>query len=225
MTGPRLPLTDMARRVARDIPSGSYVNLGIGMPTLVGDVVSPEKEIVYHSENGILGMGPAPAPGEGDPELINAGKQLVTLVPGGSFFHHTDSFMMMRGGHIDVTVLGAFQVSEHGDLANWATDEVGHPPAVGGAMDLAVGAKRVLVLMTHTTKDGTPKILPACTYPLTAAAVVDRIYTELAVIDVTDEGLLVREVVAGLSREELQARTGARLAFADDVVELHPGAV
>ncbi|MGY1752099.1 3-oxoacid CoA-transferase subunit B [Blastococcus sp. SYSU D01042] len=215
----------MARRVARDIPSGSYVNLGIGMPTLVGDVVSPEKEIVYHSENGILGMGPAPAPGEGDPELINAGKQLVTLVPGGSFFHHTDSFMMMRGGHIDVTVLGAFQVSGTGDLANWATDEVGHPPAVGGAMDLAVGAKRVLVLMTHTTKDGSPKILPACTYPLTAAGVVDRIYTELAVIDVTDEGLLVREIVAGLGREELQARTGARLSFADDVVELHPGAV
>ncbi|WP_456552904.1 3-oxoacid CoA-transferase subunit B [Blastococcus sp. SYSU D01042] len=225
MSSPRLALTDMARRVARDIPSGSYVNLGIGMPTLVGDVVSPEKEIVYHSENGILGMGPAPAPGEGDPELINAGKQLVTLVPGGSFFHHTDSFMMMRGGHIDVTVLGAFQVSGTGDLANWATDEVGHPPAVGGAMDLAVGAKRVLVLMTHTTKDGSPKILPACTYPLTAAGVVDRIYTELAVIDVTDEGLLVREIVAGLGREELQARTGARLSFADDVVELHPGAV
>jgi 3-oxoadipate CoA-transferase, beta subunit len=149
----------------------------------------------------------------------------VTLVPGGSFFHHTDSFMMMRGGHIDVTVLGGFQVSEKGDLANWATDEVGHPPAVGGAMDLAVGAKRVLVLMTHTTRDGTPKILPLCTYPLTAAAVVDRIYTELAVMDVVPEGLLVREVVAGLSREELQARTAARLLFADDVVELHPGAV
>ena len=222
MTGPRLSLTDMARRVARDIPDGAYVNLGIGMPTLVGDVVDPEKEIVFHSENGILGMGPAPAPGEGDPELINAGKQLVTLVPGGSYFHHTDSFMMMRGGHIDVTVLGGFQVSERGDLANWATDEVGHPPAVGGAMDLAVGAKRVLVLMTHTTKDGRPKILPQCTYPLTVAAVVDRIYTELAVIEVVPDGLLVREMVAGLSREELQERTAARLSFADDVVPLDP---
>ena len=225
MSGPRLSLTDMARRVARDIPSGAYVNLGIGMPTLVGEVVSPDKEIVYHSENGILGMGPAPAPGEGDPELINAGKQPVTLVPGGSFFHHTDSFMMMRGGHIDVTVLGGFQVSEKGDLANWATDEVGHPPAVGGAMDLAVGAKRVLVLMTHTTKDGRPKILPTCTFPLTAAAVVDRIFTELAVIDVGPGGLVVREMVAGLGRDELQARTAARLAYADDVVELQPGAV
>ncbi|SOC47679.1 3-oxoadipate CoA-transferase beta subunit [Blastococcus aggregatus] len=225
MSGPRLSLTDMARRVARDIPSGAYVNLGIGMPTLVGEVVSPDKEIIYHSENGILGMGPAPAPGEGDPELINAGKQPVTLLPGGAYFHHTDSFMMMRGGHIDVTVLGGFQVSAAGDLANWATDEVGHPPAVGGAMDLAVGAKRVLVLMTHTTKAGTPKILPLCTYPLTAAGVVDRIYTELAVIDVTPGGLVVRELVAGLSREELQERTGARLTFADDVVELVPGAV
>ncbi len=225
MTGPRLPLTDMARRVARDIPSGAYVNLGIGMPTLVGDVVSPEKEIIYHSENGILGMGPAPAPGTGDPELINAGKQPVTLVPGGSFFHHTDSFMMMRGGHIDVTVLGGFQVSATGDLANWATDEVGHPPAVGGAMDLAVGAKRVLVLMMHTTKDGRPKILDRCTYPLTAAGVVDRIYTELAVIDVTPGGLVVRDIVAGLGLEELQARTGAPLAFADDLAELVPGSV
>ena len=225
MSGPRLSLTDMARRVARDIPSGAYVNLGIGMPTLVGEVVSPDKEIIYHSENGILGMGPAPAPGEGDPELINAGKQPVTLLPGGAYFHHTDSFMMMRGGHIDVTVLGGFQVSAAGDLANWATDEVGHPPAVGGAMDLAVGAKRVLVLMTHTTKAGTPKILPLCTYPLTAAGVVDRIYTELAVIDVTPGGLVVRELVAELSREELQERTGARLTFADDVVELVPGAV
>ena len=225
MSGPRLSLTDMARRVSRDIPSGAYVNLGIGMPTLVGDVVSPEKEIIYHSENGILGMGPAPAPGEGDPELINAGKQPVTLLPGGSYFHHTDSFMMMRGGHIDVTVLGGFQVSEKGDLANWATDEVGHPPAVGGAMDLAVGAKRVLALMTHTTKDGRPKILTSCTYPLTAAGVVDRIYTELAVVDVTADGLVVREMVAGLERAELQERTGARLAFADEVGELQPGAV
>ncbi|WP_456612533.1 3-oxoacid CoA-transferase subunit B [Blastococcus sp. SYSU DS0753] len=215
-----LSQTEMAARVARDIPDGSYVNLGIGMPTLVGDVVSAGKEIVFHSENGILGMGPAPAPGEEDWELINAGKAPVTLVPGGSYFHHTDSFMMMRGGHIDVTVLGAFQVSAQGDLANWATDDAHLPPAVGGAMDLAVGAKRVLVLMMHTTPDGRPKLLPECTYPLTAARVVHRIYTELAVIDVGPAGLVVREMVAGLSREELQRRTAAPLHFAEEVGEL-----
>ncbi|MCF6735125.1 3-oxoacid CoA-transferase subunit B [Blastococcus sp. KM273129] len=212
----------MAARVAQDIPDGSYVNLGIGMPTLVGDVVSAGKEIVFHSENGILGMGPAPAAGEEDWELINAGKAPVTLVPGGSYFHHTDSFMMMRGGHIDVTVLGAFQVSAQGDLANWATDDAHLPPAVGGAMDLAVGAKRVLVLMMHTTPDGRPKLLPECTYPLTAAQVVDRIYTELAVIDVTPAGFLVREMVEGLTREELERRTAAPLAYADEVTVLAP---
>jgi 3-oxoadipate CoA-transferase, beta subunit len=215
--------SDLARRVARDIPDGSYVNLGIGLPTLVADVVGADKEIVYHSENGILGMGPAPAPGEGDPELINAGKQPVTLLPGGAFFHHTDAFMMMRGGHIDLTVLGAFQVSEQGDLANWMTDVVTHPPAVGGAMDLAVGAKRVLAMTTHTTRDGRPKLLPRCTYPLTAAAVVDRVYTDLAVLDVTDGGFLVREMVAGLTREELQGVTAAQLSFADDLGELAAG--
>jgi len=216
------PLTDtaIARRVAADIPDGSYVNLGIGMPTLVADEVDPGKEIIYHSENGILGMGPAPAPGEEDRELINAGKQPVTLLPGGSYFHHTDAFMMMRGGHIDVTVLGAFQVSERGDLANWRTDDVLHPPAVGGAMDLAVGAKRVLVMTLHTTRDGRPKLLPRCTYPLTAAAVVDRVYTDLAVLDVTPDGFLVREMVAGMTREELQSRTAAQLAFAEDLREL-----
>ena len=217
-----LPPVDMARRIAADIPDGSYVNLGIGLPTLVADVVGAEKEIIYHSENGILGMGPAPVPGTGDPELINAGKQPVTLLPGGAYFHHTDAFMMMRGGHIDVTVLGAFQVSEGGDLANWATDDAAMPPAVGGAMDLAVGAKRVLVMTTHTTRDGRPKLLARCTYPLTAAAVVDRIYTDLAVVDVVPEGLLVREMVAGLGRDELQARTGAPLRFADDVAVLAP---
>jgi len=207
----------MARRVAADIPDGSYVNLGIGLPTLVGDVVGADKEIIYHSENGILGMGPAPADGEGDPELINAGKQPVTLLPGGAYFHHTDAFMMMRGGHIDVTVLGAFQVSERGDLANWATDQATMPPAVGGAMDLAVGAKRVLVMTTHTTRDGRPKLMAACTYPLTAAAVVDRVYTDLAVLDVVAGGFLVREMVAGVSPEELQSLTAADLRFADDV--------
>ncbi len=216
----RLNAQQMAVRVARDIPDGSYVNLGIGLPTLVADVVPPDREIVYHSENGILGMGPAPEPGTGDPELINAGKQQVTLVPGGSYFHHTDAFVMMRGGHIDITVLGAFQVAANGDLANWATDDATLPPAVGGAMDLAVGARQVFVLTTHTTKDGRPKLLPTCTYPLTAAAVVDRVYTDLAVLDVTPEGFVVRELVAGLTPDELQARTAAPLRFAPDLGEL-----
>ena len=218
------PLSDVAvaRRVARDIPDGAYVNLGIGMPILVGDVVGPDKEVVYHSENGILGMGPAPAPGEEDRELINAGKQPVTLLPGGSYFHHTDAFVMMRGGHIDISVLGAFQVSEGGDLANWITDVATMPPAVGGAMDLAVGARRVLVMTTHTTRDGRPKLLPRCTYPLTAARVVDRVYTDLAVLDVGPDGFVVRETAPGLSRAELQSVTAARLTFADDVVELDP---
>jgi 3-oxoadipate CoA-transferase beta subunit len=222
VTVARLSPIDVANRVAQDIPDGSYVNLGIGLPTLVGDVVSADKEIVFHSENGILGMGPAPVAGEEDWELINAGKQPVTLVPGGAYFHHTDSFMIMRGGHIDVTVLGAFQVSEDGDLANWATDDARFPPAVGGAMDLAVGAKRVFVLMAHNTTDGRAKILRRCTYPLTAARVVDRIFTDLAVIDVSPSGLVVREMVAGLSHEELQEVTEARLAFAADVAILSP---
>jgi 3-oxoacid CoA-transferase B subunit len=212
---------DVARRVARDIPDGSYVNLGIGLPTLVADVVGPDKEIVYHSENGILGMGPAPSPGEEDPELINAGKQPVTLLPGGSFCHHTDAFVMMRGGHLDVSVLGAFQVSETGDLANWATDEAALPPAVGGAMDLAVGAKRVLVTTTHTTRDGRPKLLPRCTYPLTAAGVVDRVYTDLAVLDVRPGGFVVREVAPGVTPDALQAVTAARLTFALDLTIVH----
>ncbi len=210
-------MRDVARRVARDIPDGAYVNLGIGLPTLVADCVGSDTEVVYHSENGILGMGPAPAPGEEDPELVNAGKQPVTLLPGGAYFHHTDAFLMMRGGHLDLTVLGAFQVSATGDLANWATDDAGHPPAVGGAMDLAVGAKRVLVMTTHTTKAGEPKLLPRCTYPLTAAGVVDRVYTDLAVLDVTAEGFLVREMAAGLTRDDLQGATAARLSFAEDV--------
>jgi len=222
MTLSRLSPVDVARRVARDIPDGSYVNLGIGLPTLVADVVGPDKEIVYHSENGVLGMGPAPAPGEEDPELINAGKQPVTLLPGGAFCHHTDAFVMMRGGHIDVSVLGAFQVAENGDLANWATDEAALPPAVGGAMDLAVGARQVLVVTTHTTRDGRPKLLPRCTYPLTAAAVVDRVYTDLAVLDVSPGGFVVREVAPGVTPEALQAVTGARLTFATDLTVVRP---
>ena len=207
----------IARRIARDIPDGAYVNLGIGMPTMVANYVSDDREVVYHSENGILGMGPAPAPGEEDPDLINAGKQPVTLLPGASIFHHTDAFIMMRGGHIDITVLGAFQVSERGDLANWATLDGKLSPAVGGAMDLAVGAKRVFVMTEHVTRQGEPKILRECRYPLTGRGVVDRIYTSLAVIDVTAEGLLVREMVKGLSRDELQSLTGAPLAWAPDV--------
>ena len=218
----RLDMRAVARRIARYVPDGSYVNLGIGLLTLVADCVGTDKEVVYHSENFILGMGPAPAPGEEDPELINAGKQPVTLLPGGAFFHHTDAFLMMRGGHVDVTVLGAFQVSETGDLANWATDDASHPPAVGGAMDLAVGARRVLVMTTHTTRDGTPKLLPRCTYPLTAARVVDRVYTDLAVLDVTAGGFLVREMAPGLERDELQGATAARLTFADDLAVLDP---
>ena len=214
-----MPLTrdEMARRVAQDIADGSYVNLGIGLPTLVGNHVPVGREVVYHSENGILGLGPAPLPGQEDPELINAGKELVTLLPGGAYVHHTDSFVIMRGGHLDVSVLGAFQVAANGDLANWATDDDDFPPAVGGAMDLAVGAKRVLVLTTHTTSGGGLKLLERCTYPLTAAAVVDRVYTDLAVLDVTPGGFLVRELVAGMAPEQLQAVTGAQLRFAADV--------
>jgi 3-oxoadipate CoA-transferase beta subunit len=215
-----LSRTDMARRVALDIPDGSYVNLGIGLPTMVANHVPAGREVIYHSENGILGVGPAPAPGKEDPELINAGKELITLVPGGAYFHHTDSFMIMRGGHLDVSVLGAFQVSAAGDLANWATDDEKFPPAVGGAMDLAVGARRILVITTHTTSRGEPKLLERCTYPLTAAGVVNRIYTDLAVVDVDPDGFLVREMVDGLTRDELQERTGARLRFADDLGEL-----
>ena len=212
----------MARRVAQDLPDGSYVNLGIGMPTMVSGYVPAGREVIYHSENGILGLGPPPVPGsaEVDPELIDAGKNLVTLLPGAAYFHHTDSFLIMRGGHLDISVLGAFQVSAGGDLANWATDDASVPPAVGGAMDLAVGAKRVLVLTTHTTTDGRPKLLQACTYPLTAAAVVDRVYTDLAVLDVTSEGFVVLEMVEGLTRDALAVLTGAPLQFSDTLAVL-----
>ena len=215
-----LSRTQMAWRVAQDIPDGSYVNLGIGLPTLVANYVPEGREVIYHSENGILGLGPAPKPGEEDPELINAGKEMVTLLPGGAYFHHTDSFMIMRGGHQDVSVLGAFQVSAAGDLANWATDDEKFPPAVGGAMDLAVGARRILVITTHTTSKGEPKLLERCTYPLTAAGVVDRIYTDLAVVDVAAGGFVVREIVDGVSPEQLQDLTGAPLRFADEVAVL-----
>ena len=208
---PRWTRDEIAQRVARDIPEGAIVNLGIGLPTLVANHLPPGREILMHSENGILGMGPAPAAGAEDYDLINAGKQPVTLLPGGSYFHHADSFAMMRGGHLDICVLGAFQVSGKGDLANWHTGAPDAIPAVGGAMDLAVGAKKTVVMMEHCTKSGQPKIVPECSYPLTAAACVRRIYTDLAVLDITAQGVKVVEVVAGLALADLQARTGAPL--------------
>jgi 3-oxoadipate CoA-transferase beta subunit len=202
----------MAARVARDIPEGSYVNLGIGLPTLVANHLPKDREIILHTENGLLGMGPAPRPGEEDPDLMNAGKQPVTELPGASFFHHADSFAMMRGGHLDFCVLGAFQVSATGDLANWHTGARDAIPAVGGAMDLAIGARNVYVMMEHVTKSGESKIVPKCTYPLTGVGCVSRIFTDLAVIDVTPAGLKVIDVVEGLSLEELQRVTGVPLA-------------
>ena len=208
----RLTRDELAARVARDIPEGAFVNLGIGLPTMVANHLPRDREIFLHSENGILGMGPAPAAGEEDWDLINAGKQPVTLVTGGAFFHHADSFAIMRGGHLDICVLGAFQVSATGDLANWHTGEPDAVPAVGGAMDLAVGAKKVFIMMEHQTKGGESKIVERCSYPLTGIACVSRIYTDLAVIDVGPSGLIAREWVDGLSFEELCARTRAPLA-------------
>ncbi|WP_242538867.1 3-oxoacid CoA-transferase subunit B [Trinickia acidisoli] len=202
----------IAQRVARDIPEGSYVNLGIGLPTKVANYLPAEREIFLHSENGLLGMGRAPEPGEEDPELINAGKEPVTLLEGGAFFHHGDSFAMMRGGHLDICVLGAFQVSKTGDLANWHTGAADAIPAVGGAMDLAIGAKQVFVMMDHLTKSGQCKLVPECTYPLTGIGCVDRIYTDLAVIDVTAHGLVVVDIVEGLTFEALQEVTPVPLA-------------
>jgi 3-oxoadipate CoA-transferase beta subunit len=201
----------MAQRVARDIHDGAIVNLGIGLPTLVANHIPAGREVILHSENGVLGMGPAPAPADEDYDLINAGKQPVSLLPGGSFFHHADSFAMMRGGHLDICVLGAFQVSAGGDLANWHTGAPDAIPAVGGAMDLAIGAKRTFVMMEHTTKSGEAKIVPACTYPLTGIGCVSRIYTDLAVIDVTPAGLKLVDQVEGLSFDDLQRVTGAPL--------------
>jgi 3-oxoadipate CoA-transferase beta subunit len=208
----RFTRDQMAARVARDIPEGAYVNLGIGLPTMVANHLPREREIFLHSENGLLGMGPAPAPGSEDPDLINAGKQPVTLLTGGAYFHHADSFAMMRGGHLDFCVLGAFQVSVAGDLANWHTGAANAIPAVGGAMDLAIGAKRVLVMMDHQTKGGESKIVARCSYPLTGVKCVNRIYTDLAVIDVTPDGLAVVEIVDGLAFDELERITGVPLS-------------
>jgi 3-oxoadipate CoA-transferase, beta subunit len=207
----RLSRDQIAARVARDIPEGAYVNLGIGLPTLVANHLPRDRDIFLHSENGVLGMGPAPRPGEEDPELINASKQPVTLLTGGAYFHHADSFAMMRGGHLDICVLGAFQVSAKGDLANWHTGAADAIPAVGGAMDLAIGAKRVFVMMEHQTKSGESKIVERCTYPLTGIGCVNRIYTDLAVIDITAKGLSVLDMVDGLALDELQRITGLPL--------------
>jgi 3-oxoadipate CoA-transferase beta subunit len=201
----------VAALVARDIHDGAVVNLGIGMPTLVANHLGAGKEVMLHSENGVIGMGPAPAPGEEDYDLINAGKQPVTLLPGGVFFHHADSFAMMRGGHLDVCVLGAYQVAANGDLANWHTGEHDAIPAVGGAMDLAIGARKTWVMMEHTTKAGEPRIVPRCTYPITGLGCVSRVYTDLAVLDITPAGLVLREMAQGLDFAALQACTGVPL--------------
>jgi 3-oxoadipate CoA-transferase beta subunit len=210
----KLTHQQLAERIARDIPEGAYVNLGIGIPTQIANYLPVDKEIFLHSENGILGMGPAPAAGQEDPELINAGKQPVTLLKGGCFFHHGDSFAMMRGGHLDICVLGAYQVSERGDLANWSTGAPGAIPAVGGAMDLAIGARQVFVMTEHLTKKGECKIVRHCTYPLTGVGCIDRIYSDLAVMDVTSQGLVVREIFGGLAPQQLQAVTPVELTFA-----------
>jgi len=201
----------MAERCARDIPDGSYVNLGIGIPELVAAYVPDGREFIYHTENGLLGMGPSPETGGGDPELINAGKRRVTANPGAAYFHHADSFAMIRGGHLDVSVLGALQVASSGDLANWSTGAPDAIPAVGGAMDLVAGVKTVYVITRHCTKAGDPKLVGACTYPLTGLGVVDRIYTDLAVIDVTPRGFQIVELSPGVSFEYAQERTGAPL--------------
>lgn len=216
MSYQKLSRDQIAQRVAKDIHEGAYVNLGIGLPTKIASYLPADKEIFLHSENGLLAFGPPPQAGQEDPELINAGKEFVTMLDGGAFFHHGDSFAMMRGGHLDICVLGAFQVDEQGNLANWHTGEPDAIPAVGGAMDLAVGAKKVFVATDHLTKKGEPKIVKALSYPVTGKHCVDRIYTDLCVIDVTDDGLKVVEMVSGLSFAKLQSLTDARLIDVSD---------
>jgi 3-oxoadipate CoA-transferase, beta subunit len=205
---------EMAKRLADDIPEGWYVNLGIGAPLQVADYVPQEREVVFQSENGILGMGPAPEPDKINRWLINAGKQYITLRTGGSYMHHADSFALIRGGHLDLCVLGAFQVAATGDIANWSTSDNESAPAVGGAMDLAAGARRIWVMMDHTTKTGESRLVRRCTYPLTAVGVVKRVYSNLAVLDVADDGFAVREMVPGMTLEELQKVTDAPLHVA-----------
>ncbi|CAM4357198.1 3-oxoacid CoA-transferase subunit B [Stenotrophomonas indicatrix] len=211
----KLSREQMAARVARDIPEGAYVNLGIGLPTTVANFLPADKEILLQSENGLLGMGPAPAPGQEDPDLINAGKQPVTLLTGGCYFHHADSFAMMRGGHLDICVLGAFQVSAHGDLANWSTGASDAIPAVGGAMDLAIGAKQVFVMMDLFTKQGESKLVAECSYPLTGLRCVSRVYTDVAVFDLGADGATVLEMVEGVDIDQLRELTGLPLALAE----------
>jgi len=202
---------EMAKKTALDIPDGSYVNLGIGIPEMVADFVPEGRELIYQTENGLLGMGKVPEKENEDRELVNAGKKCVTTIPGASYFHHADSFAMIRGGHIDICVLGAMQVSKDGDLANWSTGAKNAIPAVGGAMDLVAGVKRIFVITQHVTKHGDPKIIEKCTFPLTGKQVVERIYTNLAVIDVKDNGLFVREMAPGVDFDYLQKRTGTKL--------------
>jgi 3-oxoadipate CoA-transferase beta subunit len=214
MTYQKRTRDQLAQRVARDIHDGAYVNLGIGMPTQVANHLPAGIEVILHSENGILGMGPAPAAGQEDYDLINAGKQPVTLLPGGAYFHHADSFAMMRGGHLDICVLGAFQVSATGDLANWHTGEKDAIPAVGGAMDLAVGAKQTWVMMDLLTKKGESKIVSRCTYPLTGIGCVKRIYSDLATLECTPQGLRLIDTVEGLSLRELERLLGLPIAAA-----------
>lgn len=213
----------IAARIARDIPEGWYVNLGIGVPTLVADHVPEDREVIFQSENGILGMGPAPSPDRVDPWLINAGKQHVTLRPGGSFFHHADSFAMIRGGHLDLCVLGAYEVAQNGDIANWATRDRSKAPAVGGAMDLAAGTPRIWVAMNMLTRDGSPRLVERCSYPLTAAGVVKRIYTDFAVIEVGERGFEVIELVEGMTIAALQEMSGAPLIDARETAERAAG--
>lgn len=219
-TGERVGLTrgQMAWRAAQDIVDGSYVNLGIGIPEMVASFVPDGREVVYHTENGVLGFGPPPKPGEEIRELINAGKKPITLKPGASFFHHADSFAMIRGGHIDVCILGAMQVAANGDLANWSTGAEGAVPAVGGAMDLVAGARQIRVITDHVTSTGEAKLLERCSYPLTGRAVVERIYTNLAVIDVTPAGFVLREAAPGVDVEHIRQLTDAPLYIDGDVV-------
>ncbi|MCU0459468.1 MAG: 3-oxoacid CoA-transferase subunit B [Bacteroidales bacterium] len=204
-------INEMAQKAAQDIHDGAYVNLGIGIPELVADYIPEGREVIYHTENGLLGMGKVTEKGSEDYELVNAGKKYVTAIPGASYFHHADSFAMIRGGHIDICVLGAYQVSEEGDIANWSTGDPNDVPAVGGAMDLVAGVKTIYVITQHCTKSGEPKIVRQCTYPLTGKKVVNKIYTNYAVIDVTEDGLVVKELAPGITFEFLQQNTGAPL--------------
>lgn len=209
----------IARRAEKDIPNGAYVNLGIGIPTKIAQFISNDKTVFFHTENGIIGFEEAP-PGEHDPDLINAGKAPIRLIKGAALFHHADSFAMMRGGHVDMCFMGALQVAYNGDIANWSTGQPGSVPSVGGAMDLVAGVKRVLVLTYHRTRDGQSKLVSSCTYPLTASGVVKRVYTDLAVLDTSPDGFIVRETLPDLSPSELQAVTDAPLIFPDDMATL-----